>query len=153
MWWSKGWSNYKYALNWLLNCLTYAGKFLDNLQSGQFAGFIRISHIKIPSPMPETGSYDSSICSPFWLKFEPNTCKFLQPWHTSGNFVSAKNKGDGEGNTSTGEDMILQPGRVAAFRCGEPSGWWSHSYHPSRNCFSGVDYIGTPFNWRTSRTY
>ena len=41
-----------------------------------------ISKIKTPSPEPETGSYDTSICSPFWLKDEPNNCKVLQQWHT-----------------------------------------------------------------------
>jgi hypothetical protein len=36
-----------------------------NMQSKQIADFIRISKIKTPSPIPETGSYDPSICSPF----------------------------------------------------------------------------------------
>ena len=43
----------------------------------------RISKSKTPSPIPETGSYYSSIRSPFWLKVEPNNCKVLQQWHTS----------------------------------------------------------------------
>ena len=35
------------------------------MQSLYFAGFIRISKIKTPSPIPETGSCDPSTCSPF----------------------------------------------------------------------------------------
>ena len=37
----------------------------QNPQSTQFSGFIRISKIKTPSPIPETESYDSAIRSPF----------------------------------------------------------------------------------------
>jgi hypothetical protein len=39
--------------------------FLHYLKSVKFAGFIRISKKKTPSPEPETGFYDPSICSPF----------------------------------------------------------------------------------------
>jgi hypothetical protein len=53
----------------------------QNLQPAQIAGFIRISQIKTPSPVPETGSYDPSICSPFWLKVEANNFTVLQQWH------------------------------------------------------------------------
>jgi hypothetical protein len=46
-------------------CLTFFWYSCQYLKSAQFAGFFRISQIKTPSPMLETGFYDPSICSPF----------------------------------------------------------------------------------------
>jgi hypothetical protein len=39
--------------------------FFQNLHPSQIADFNRISKTKTSSPIPETGSYDPSICSPF----------------------------------------------------------------------------------------
>ena len=61
----------------------------SNFKFREAVQFIWISKIKTPSPIPETGFYDPSICSPFWL---------IKGWTNSyciSDTICIKNQADG----------------------------------------------------------